>query len=276
MRMYRHDFNAYVAFVGAGEALNPQAFSRWRAYMAGETTLSPKTINRMLTSVRSVIREAANVGLVEQDTWQQFTLIRGVSERALKRRMRPHNRTVITPEQMRAICEAPDTATLIGLRDRALLLTMATSGCRVSEVLRMRDIDIRRDGDQYFFRVVGKVDIEPRVVPLSPEAKSAIDDWILARPVDTIHVFTSFRGRSLRVSRAPLSPRAAWAIVRRYAGDLNIPHIKPHDFRRFVATQLAQKNIRQAQKVMGHANINITMRYYVLDEVELGITNDLF
>lgn len=276
LRLYVHDFAAYVAFAGDAEALNPQSFARWRAHLVGETDRSPRTINRKLTAVRAVFREAAAVGLVEQALLAEFLQVRDVKVRALKHRMRTNNRTAITPEQMRAFCEAPDVATLKGLRDRALFLTLATSGCRISEVLDLKRTDIRSGEAGYWFRVVGKTDVAPRVVPLSPEAIRAIDAWLSARRADASHVFTSFGGRGERVQVTPLSAVSAWRIVQGYAKQLGIDHIKPHDFRRFVATQLARKDIRQAQRVLGHANINYTMQYYVLDKVEIGITDDLF
>jgi integrase len=61
-----------------------------------------------------------------------------------------------------------------------------------------------------------------------------------------------------------------------YGEQAGIPHIKPHDFRRFVGTQLAKKDLRTAQKVLGHKNITTTARYYVMDDVEAGSTDGLF
>ena len=53
-------------------------------------------------------------------------------------------------------------------------------------------------------------------------------------------------------------------------------HIKPHDFRRFVGTQLAKSDIRKAQKALGHKRIDTTARHYVLDELEPGLTDNLY
>jgi len=52
--------------------------------------------------------------------------------------------------------------------------------------------------------------------------------------------------------------------------------VKPHDFRRFVGTQLATRNIRLAQKALGHKSIETTARHYVLDELEVGLTDGLY
>jgi integrase len=50
-------------------------------------------------------------------------------------------------------------------------------------------------------------------------------------------------------------------------------HIKFHDFRRFVGTQLAVQDIRKAQKALGHKRIDTIISHYVLDELELGPTD---
>ena len=52
--------------------------------------------------------------------------------------------------------------------------------------------------------------------------------------------------------------------------------MKPHDFRRFVGTELAKRDIRQAQKALGHKRIETTARHYVLDELAGGLTDGLY
>jgi len=52
--------------------------------------------------------------------------------------------------------------------------------------------------------------------------------------------------------------------------------LKPHDFRRFVGTELAKKDLRQAQKALGHSRIETTAKHYILDELEVGLTDGLY
>ncbi|MCB0085597.1 MAG: tyrosine-type recombinase/integrase, partial [Caldilineaceae bacterium] len=68
---------------------------------------------------------------------------------------------------------------------------------------------------------------------------------------------------------------SAWKIVHRYARQLGLDHIKPHDFRRYVGTQLAATDIRLAQNQLGHKRIETTAQNYVLDSVKVGVTDDL-
>ena len=69
---------------------------------------------------------------------------------------------------------------------------------------------------------------------------------------------------------------AVWQTVQQYADLCSLPSIKPHDFRRFVGTQLARANIRQAQQALGHKSIETTARHYDLNELEVGLTDTLY
>ena len=75
---------------------------------------------------------------------------------------------------------------------------------------------------------------------------------------------------------AALSASAVWQTVRKYAVDAGLDDVKPHDFRRFVGTQLARKDLRMAQKALGHKRLETTARHYILDELEPGLTDGLY
>ncbi|MCB0112424.1 MAG: tyrosine-type recombinase/integrase, partial [Caldilineaceae bacterium] len=120
-----------------------------------------------------------------------------------------------------------------------------------------------------------KTDAEPRA--LSNEAYSAIQAWLRVRPVDSEYIFTGFAGRGDRdPSTQPINRVSAWEMVKRYADRAGLANVKPHDFRRFVGTQLAKKDIRLAQKQLGHARLETTASHYVLDGAPVGATEGLF
>jgi integrase len=177
---------------------------------------------------------------------------------------------------MRRICNAPDASTLKGKRDRALLATLASSGLRCEEAatLTMQQVTARNGG--YVVSVTGKGQAEPREAPLSVEAYTLIQAWLKARGDETGYIFTSFAGRSGKVLDKQMSHVAVWQVVQHYAQACELDHIKPHDFRRFVGTQLAASDIRKAQKALGHKDIRTTATHYVLDELEAGMTDNLY
>src|SRR5262245_32064789 len=121
VRMYRRDFAAYATYAGDPEtAKDPITLARWRAHLAGETTLSPNTINRMLAAVKRIMAEAGQQGYISSVNAAQFVDVPGVRIVAMKDRLKKHSRTKITPVQMRRLCDTPDRSTPIGMRDAAL------------------------------------------------------------------------------------------------------------------------------------------------------------
>lgn len=275
--MYTRDFRAYVDFAGDMRiALDPASLARWRTHLAQETNKSPNTINRMISAVKRLMREAAVQGFIPSDVAGAFDQIRGVKSAALKDRIKQNARVRIEPANMREVVNSPDRERLIGIRDQAILSTLAGSGLRVSELATLKSSQIRPKGNSYVVLVKGKNDVEFREAPLSREAHQHVMEWLRTRPVTSDYIFTAFEGRGPRLSARPMSVVAVWTVVRKYAEAVGLTDVKPHDFRRFVGTQLARQDIRQAQKALGHKRLETTARHYVLDELEPGLTDNLY
>ncbi|MCC6456469.1 MAG: tyrosine-type recombinase/integrase [Caldilineaceae bacterium] len=275
--MYTRDFAAYIEYAGDRTiALDPTTLARWRAHLAQATDKSPNTINRMLSAVKRILREAATQGYLSHEIATAFEQVSGVKVAALKERIKGNARVRIEPTDMRTVCELPEVERLIGLRDTAMLATLASSGLRVSELVSLTRSQIRPKGKSFVVVVRGKNDVEPREAPLSREAHGHIQTWLEARPVESDYIFTAFDGRGARLSNRPISPTATWKVVRKYAEEAGLEDVKPHDFRRFVGTQLARTNIRNAQKALGHKRLETTARHYILDELEAGLTDNLY
>jgi integrase/recombinase XerD len=276
--MYQRDFLAYLAFAGTAEAaLDASTLARWRTWLSSQTSLSPNTINRMLSAVRALMKQAAEQKLLDAEIAERFGQVAGVRVRALKERLKDTARTPIAPAQMRALSAAPDTSTLIGLRDAALLHTLASSGLRVAELASLTTAQLVERDRGYLLRVRGKNDEDYREAHLSVEAREAIERWRAARPVESKYLFTSFEGKGeSRVTAKPMTVAAIWQAIQKYAHMVGLEHIKPHDFRRFVGTQLAKKDIRKAQRALGHKSIETTARHYVQDGLEVGLTDHLY
>src|SRR5713101_2904740 len=137
---------------------------------ADHSTLTRAPVRR-LEAVKRLVHEAAAQAYLEHETAAGFGRVSGVRVRALRERLRPHSRVRIEPLDMRRVCELPDRSTLIGLRDAALLATLASSALRVAELagLRAEDVVSRRGG--WLLLVLGKGDEEVREAPLAREAK---------------------------------------------------------------------------------------------------------
>jgi integrase/recombinase XerD len=174
------------------------------------------------------------------------------------------------------MCDTPDVQGLIGLRDTALLATLASSGLRVSEVAGLTSAQITPKGTSYVALVRGKNDVEVREAPLSREAFGHIQAWLEKRPLQSRFIFTAFSGRGERPLDRAMSVVSIWRVVHKYAEANDLENVKPHDFRRFVGTQLARSNLRMAQKALGHKRLETTARHYILDELEPGLTDGLY
>ena len=192
------------------------------------------------------------------------------------RRLRPSTRRRISPEEMRRLCDAPPLTALKGWRDRALLHTLASSGLRATELVRLREGQVTFAGGNFFLEVLGKYQVYPRQACLSHEARAAIEAWMARRELESDYLFTAFQGRSLRPVAQPLSTRGLRFVIEAYAHHVGLAHISPHGFRRFVGTQLARTDIRMAQKALGHKSIETTARHYVLDDLAGGLTDHLY
>jgi integrase/recombinase XerD len=194
-------------------------------------------------------------------------------------------RELLEPEQMKALCNAPDTSRLAGMMHKALLHTMATTGARVAEIVGMKFADISLSTEDgrigYIVMVAGKNKAEATPRSIGAGAYNAICEWLDARgkqtDVESEYIFTGFSGRGSRGPRSShIHTVSAWATVQRYAEAVGLEHVKPHDFRRFVAEQLGTAaGIKVAQTQLGHANIATTAQY-MRDKPVLGGTDDLF
>lgn len=204
--MYTRDCAAYVAFCGYDgiAAVQAETLRRWRTYLVDDTALSPHTINRMLAAVKRVLKEAGVQGMVTREQAGACAEVEGVSVTALRQRLKATARVRMTPAQMRTLCDAPDAATLLGLRDRALLATLAGSGCRISEVVALTVGQLSARDGGYVLQVLGKGQAQPREAPLSQEAQRHIQAWLVARAtygVETSVILRRSRGHGPRRAR---------------------------------------------------------------------------
>src|SRR5439155_24222991 len=119
------------------------------------------------------------------------------------------------------------------------------NGPRISEICDIKRNRLRPKNGGFVVEVRGKNKLEYREIPLTREAYTAIQSWVAARPVESPYVFTSFEGRGEgehhRLTGRPLTRQGAWLIVKNYAASLGLAGVKPHDLRRLVGTELANR-----------------------------------
>jgi integrase/recombinase XerD len=163
--------------------------------------------------------------------------------------------------QIEALLAAPDIATPLGLRDRAMLELMYAAGLRVSELVELPSTAINlRQG---VLRVTGKGSKE-RLVPLGEESQHWLERYLAeARPQlagkrSLASLFLGTRGS------AP-SRQQFWTLVKRYASIAGIDpaKISPHVLRHSFATHLLNHgaDLRALQMLLGHSSLSTTQIY---------------
>jgi integrase/recombinase XerD len=161
----------------------------------------------------------------------------------------------LSEADVEALLAAPDVATPLGLRDRAMLETLYATGLRVSELVSMKTFEANLDAG--VVRVMGKGSKE-RLVPLGEVAVEWIQRYLQARKKtasDTL--FITNRGTGM-------TRQAFWQLVKRYAARA-IPgrKLSPHVLRHAFATHLINHgaDLRVVQLLLGHADISTTQIY---------------
>jgi site-specific recombinase XerD len=155
-----------------------------------------------------------------------------------------------------------NTDGILGLRDKAIIELLFSTGMRVGELskLKMEQINLKRDE----FTVKGKGS-KHRVVFLSNEAKSSIQNYTRARSDVSPYLFVGHdRAKAARGKTGPLTPRSIQRIVERYATEAGITKkITPHVLRHTYATDLLRNgaDIRSVQAMLGHESITTTQVY---------------
>lgn len=167
---------------------------------------------------------------------------------------------LISKNELARLLKAPDGSDEKSLRDRAILQLFFSTGLRVSELCSLpRDIDLTADE----LSVRGKGE-KVRVVFLSPEAKSAIRDYLKVRKDMDDSLFVQNAKNSKSKKTLQLTPRSVERIIKFYGIKAGITKkVTPHIIRHSFATDLLQNgaDLRSVQVMLGHANIATTQIY---------------
>ncbi|KUM03650.1 site-specific tyrosine recombinase XerD [Chromobacterium subtsugae] len=248
---YRRDLAKLSGRLQAAGATLAQADAEQlrQALLAGVDSEKPATRARLTSALRRYYQHLAQSGQRADDPSaglatpkQGLRLPKSMSEQAVE-----------------ALLLAPDVATPLGLRDRAMLEVLYASGLRVSELVGMTLTQLNLlDG---VVKTMGKGSKE-RLVPLGEIAQ----DWLLrymreARPLllaglPCDAVFVTQR-------KAGMTRQMAWHLISQYAARQGLAKVSPHVLRHAFATHLVNHgaDLRVVQLLLGHADISTTQIY---------------
>lgn len=227
-----------------------------REYMAAlyEKKKKKSSIHRKVAALRTFFRYLCREGVLEHNPAQL------VNSPRVERTLPNH----LTIEQMVKFIETPETDTVLGKRDRAILELLYASGLRVSELVNLNLADI--DFTNQAVRVKGKGRKE-RIVPFGNHALQAMQDYLAVRgellveadeeKMDPLAVFMNYQGTRI-------TTRSVGRMVDKYVKICaDIHHISPHSLRHSFATHLLDSgaDLRVIQELLGHVRLTTTQLY---------------
>ena len=234
--------------------------NRYREHLL-EAGLGAAAVNQSLSAIRRLAVEAADNGLIDPQAAAGVGRVKGVKQQG----RRAGN--WLEEEEAQRLLYAPDTSTLKGLRDRALLAVLLGGALRRFEAAALTFEHIQqRDGRWAIVDLVGK-GRRIRLVPIPPWTKVAIDAWAAAAGLDQGLIFRPVdKGGRLERGRG-ITPQAIYNVVAEYAAAAGLD-AAAHDLRRTFAKLAYKKGagIDQIQKTLGHATILTTERYLGVDQ----------
>jgi len=218
--------------------------------------MDSRTVARYLVTIRHFFRFCLLEEYVKEDP--------GATIEAPKfRQALPQFLSVVEVDRL---LNQPDVTSSIGLRDKALIELLYSTGLRVSELCGLRVADLQMEVG--CLRCIGKGNKE-RLVPIGKNALAIVDEYLKAsRPVlqgsgNSPFLFLNRKGKAL-------NRMAVWKLLVDYGNQAGIvKQLSPHMLRHSFATHLLDRgaDLRSVQMMLGHADISTTQIYtHVVEE----------
>lgn len=272
---YDHYLNRLVDYAGDIEVkdITPDLVRKWRLWLnrLGTNTsdeLQKTTQNYHLIALRSFLKYCAKRDIPSLPA-DKIELARTKRKQV----------TFLSEDELERLFSQPDTATEAGLRDRAIMELLYSSGLRVSELVGLNKEHINLKRLEFMVRGKGQKD---RPIFISPEAAAWVEKYLELR-ADTSpalfvriggHKQTDTSGNYLR-----LTARSVQRMIARYALMAGITKsVSPHTLRHSFATDLLMNgaDLRSVQAMLGHSNIATTQIYTHVTDPHLKKVHEQF
>jgi integrase/recombinase XerD len=259
---YRRDLEKFDAFAKK-KKLSIESASRDDLvdFLAGlyRQKLESRTVARHLVTLRNFFRFAQTQELIASDP------AINLESPKIRRNLPGYLRL----EEVEKLLEQPDPNTPTGVRDRAMLEVLYSTGLRVSELIGLGVSDL--DGKVGCVRCTGKGDKE-RIVPVGRKALGVVEKYLREGRPELVRQAKAAASPALFVNRrgAALSRVGVWKILSAYGRKAGLRvALTPHMLRHSFATHLLERgaDLRSVQLMLGHADISTTQIYtHVVEE----------
>lgn len=274
---YDHYLTRLVDFAGDDLKINEidqELIRKWRLWLARLGTnvsdeLQKVTQNYHLIALRGFLRFCAkrNIPALPVD---KIELARVPGRNKV---------TFLNEDELARLFAEPDTSTITGLRDRAILELLFSSGLRVSELVGLDRDHINLKRREFMVRGKGQKD---RPIFISPTAAEWITKYLDKRDDNTRPLFIRYNGTKavdLTGNFHRLTARSVQRLVARHALLAGITkHVSPHTLRHSFATDLLMNgaDLRSVQAMLGHSNISTTQIYTHVTDPHLKQIHERF
>lgn len=275
LRNYDHYLTRLVDFAGDIDVsdIDAELIRKWRLWL-----------NRLGTNTTDELQKSTqNYHLIALRSFLKFCAKRDIpalsADKIELSRTQRKQVTFLTPEELERMFAVPKLATLPGLRDRAILELLFSSGLRVSELVGLDKEHINLKRREFMVRGKGQKD---RPIFISPKAAEWVQRYIDKRDDNARPLFMRYSGRKsvdLSGDYHRLTARSVQRMVAKYALLAGITkHVSPHTLRHSFATDLLMNgaDLRSVQALLGHSNISTTQIYTHVTDPHLKSVHERF
>ena len=257
LKSYREDFLQLVDFLRSAGCTSPGDASSMllRRFAAGlhEAGYAPSTVARKLASMRSFYKFGQREG------WVKVNPAKPLRSPKQTRKLP----SFLSADEITLLLSAPVDSDEGGLRDRAILELMYSSGVRVRELVTLDDDDLDLNGGT--IRVRGKGRRE-RLGIVGAHARRALEEWLRGRPARKDDPAPKTRKRPVFTNRFShrLSVRGVARLLEKHLKTAGLSRrASPHTLRHSFATHLLNggADIRSVQELLGHRSLVTTQIY---------------
>jgi integrase/recombinase XerC len=264
-RAYRKDLELFTVFLEEQELpsdvtkIDYLTIRLYLGHLYQAKRIKRASVVRKLATLRTFFRYLKREGIVGKNPAKMVAIPKGGKDL-------PH---ALTVDEAFRLLDVPDATGPLGIRDRAILEFLYSSGLRVGELtsLSLHDLDL----GEGMVRVMGKGGKE-RMVPIGSKAIEALKSYLARRgelmekgKSAPAYLFLNHRG-------GRLTARSVGRMIKRYLlqGGI-VKETSPHTFRHSFATHLldAGADLRGIQELLGHASLSTTQKYTHVSSAKL-------
>lgn len=253
IQSYERDLKYFFQYLDEGadsslENITPDSIQNYLTHLEKQGK-STATVSRSLASIRAFMQYMIKEGAITENPALIIALPK-ITKKVPK---------ILQEDEIKYLLEAPKKTDLKGIRDKAMLELLYSTGIRVSELLDLQVTDINLNQGYIMCRDYQK----ERTIPIGRPAITAVKKYlvdarhVMLRNAEENHLFVNCNGNKM-------TRQGFWKILKNYAKIAGIStEITPHMLRHSFAAHLIQNgaNLKSVQQMLGHSDISTTQVY---------------